>query len=118
LTLDELRQQALSVDQSPSEPRESLTTAYARSKAIRDYVLMRAGGMCEACDREAPFLTDSERPYLETHHIRRLSDGGPDHPSRVAGVCPNCHRRAHYGNDREEFNYRLQEAVLEKETRC
>ena len=114
-TLDVLRQLALSENQSPREPRENLISVFSRSLAVRNYVLMRAGGVCEACEREAPFLTAAERPYLETHHIRRLSDGGPDHPEWVAGVCPNCHRRAHYAIDREEFNYRLQEIVLVKE---
>ena len=115
LTLNELRQQALSVNQFPSEPRVSFMTTYIRSEAVRDYVLMRAAGTCEACGGEAPFLTAAGRPFLETHHIRRLSDGGPDHPAWVAGVCPNCHRRAHFANDREEFNLRLQEIVNEKE---
>lgn len=60
-------------------------------------------------------MTSSGRPYLEPHHIRRISDGGPDHPEWVAGVCPNCHGRAHYSADKVEFNAELRAKVLKKE---
>ncbi|MCH7921233.1 MAG: hypothetical protein IIC50_25095 [Planctomycetes bacterium] len=33
-----------------------------------------------------------------------LADGGPDHPRWVAAVCPNCHKRVHYGKDGADFN--------------
>jgi hypothetical protein len=41
----------------------------------------------------------TEGPNLEPHHIRRLADGGPDHPRWVAALCPTCHRRVHHGVD-------------------
>jgi 5-methylcytosine-specific restriction enzyme A len=71
------------------------------------YVLRRAHGTCEACGAPAPFLTTAGRPYLEAHHTRRLSDGGPDDPRWGIAVCPNCHRRAHYADDGEDFNEAL-----------
>ena len=36
-------------------------------------------------------------PYLEVHHKIRLSDGGEDTIDNVVALCPNCHRKAHYG---------------------
>lgn len=93
----------------------SAASVYARSRDVRNYVLARAGGACEGCHSPAPFATVSGRPYLEAHHIRRLSDGGPDDPRHVAGVCPNCHRRAHYAADRGAFNVMLQGNVTERE---
>ncbi|WP_373689371.1 HNH endonuclease [Rhizobium leguminosarum] len=51
-----------------------------------------------------PFQRADKTWYIECHHVHRLSDGGPDSPRNVIGVCPNCHRRAHFGADREEFN--------------
>jgi 5-methylcytosine-specific restriction protein A len=86
-------------------------TVYARSRDVRDYVLKRADGKCEGCGDPAPFTTATGRPYLEAHHIRRLSDGGPDDPRHVAGICPNCHRRAHYAADRVAFNGSLADKV-------
>lgn len=93
-------------------------TLYVRSQDVRDYVLARARGVCEGCGSPAPFATASGRPYLEAHHIRRLSDGGPDDPRYVAGICPNCHRRAHYATDRGAFNTKLQATVVELELKA
>jgi 5-methylcytosine-specific restriction protein A len=50
---------------------------YERSLAVREYVLRRANATCEACGRPAPFSRLDGSPYLEPHHIRRVSDGGP-----------------------------------------
>lgn len=95
--------------------KANAATLYVRSRDVRDYVLARAKGMCEGCAEPAPFQTAAGRPYLEAHHIRRLSDGGPDDPSFVAGICPNCHRRAHYANDRSAFNDKLLATVDARE---
>jgi 5-methylcytosine-specific restriction protein A len=95
-----LRSQALSAaaDQtSPQSRSEARQKCYQRSVIVRDYVLARAKGHCEACGTPAPFKTTRGRPYLEPHHIRRLSDGGPDDPRFMGAVCPNCHREIHYG---------------------
>ena len=75
---------------------------------MRRYVLMRAGGLCEGCDRPAPFERPNGEPYLEPHHTRRISDGGPDHPRWVIGLCPTCHRRVHCGADGGEYNQVLE----------
>ena len=100
------------VGRTPSERRSSVRY---RSSAIRIYVLRRANGICEACGSDAPFRTEAGRLYLEPHHIRRLSDGGPDHPRWVGAVCPNCHRWVHYGEDGADLNRRLTRTVGEKE---
>ena len=75
-----------------------------RSVAVRIFVLRRANGICELCDDPAPFKTKKKRPYLEPHHLTRLADGGPDHPSHVAACCPNCHRKIHFGENGEDLN--------------
>ena len=95
--------------------REGKRNVYSRSQELRAYVLRRANGICEACDQAAPFVASNGRPYLEPHHIRRRSDGGPDHPLWVAGVCPNCHSHAHYGRDGADLNRHLASTIQEKE---
>lgn len=95
--------------------KAAITASFERSSDVRRYVLARADGKCEGCDAAAPFLTSKGTPYLEAHHIRRLTDGGPDHPAHVAGICPNCHRRAHFGSDRSQFNESLAAVVQAKE---
>jgi len=88
---------------------------YRRSAAVRRYVLARAGGICESCDEPAPFVTLQGEPYLEPHHTRRLSDGGPDDPRFVGAVCPSCHREIHHGRHGQAKNEALIGAIRQKE---
>lgn len=88
-----------------------------RSRDVVLYALARAAGLCECCNLEAPFVRGDGRPYLEVHHMNRLTDGGPDLPEAVAAICPNCHRQAHYGVDRAGLNDRLRADIAAKETR-
>lgn len=102
--IDELRKVA-SLRARPHATQKDRKAIYrARSKAIRLYVLCRANGSCESCTAPAPFRTANGSPYIEPHHTTRLADDGPDHPAHVIGLCPNCHRRAHYAKDAEVFN--------------
>lgn len=116
-TLDQLRQRALEAGTraEQKEPKEAKQLYYVRSAAVRDYVLARAAGTCEACDNPAPFVRSDGSPYLEPHHTRRVSDGGPDHPRWVGAVCPNCHREVHHGANGAEKNRDLQRYLGEVE---
>jgi len=84
---------------------------YQRAPAIKKYVRARADGVCEACGEPAPFETPDGRPYLETHHVDELGQGGKDHPDKVAAVCPTCHKRIHYGADGHALNEALRERL-------
>ncbi|WP_342027977.1 HNH endonuclease [Microvirga vignae] len=117
IDLSALRRRAFTAAQSTplatgTEARRSL---YRRSEAVRRYVLARAAGVCESCNQPAPFMTLKGEPYLEPHHTRRLSDGGPDDPRFVGAVCPSCHREIHYGVHGQSKNDALIEAVKCKE---
>ncbi len=113
--LKNLREVARGHSAASRSGQERRRHIFERSKAIKTYVLARAKGKCESCGENAPFITDSGQHYLEVHHIRRLSDGGPDDPESTIALCPNCHRCAHYSVDREQFNRELQAKVLEIE---
>jgi 5-methylcytosine-specific restriction protein A len=116
--LTEARQLALASCTAPSgTTKQSLRTLYERSAAVRDYVLLRARGHCEACGDAAPFQTLDGRPYLEAHHTTRVSDGGIDHPRFVGAICPTCHSRIHFGVGGKELNQMLMDALVEKEDR-
>lgn len=80
---------------------------YQRSRKVVHYVLMRADGVCESCEKQAPFLKKNGTPYLEPHHVNRLSDGGLDHPRFVGAVCPSCHREIHSGMQGASMNEKL-----------
>lgn len=113
--LGELRLRAYDAAKSNPNKRKGTTTVYQRSQSVRDYVLARAGGICEHCKSPAPFSTPSGFPFLEVHHIRRLTDGGPDDPRYLIGICPNCHRRAHHSADKKSCNEAMLNTVLETE---
>lgn len=86
-----------------------------RSSEIREYVLRRAGGVCELTGEKAPFTKPNGEPYLEVHHIKRLSDGGLDHPVNCAAITPNAHRQIHFGHGGVELDERLAALVSQKE---
>lgn len=104
-----------SVAEVSKGPLTSTRTIYARSQAVKNYVLSRAGGICESCDQPAPFTTKAGLPYLEPHHINRLSDGGLDHPRYIGAICPTCHKEIHYGCQGDVKNNLLRELVNQKE---
>ena len=110
LPLHQLRDLARATSSKEQTPPERKRMVYERSEAVRIYVLRRANGECEGCEQKAPFINNKGQPYLEPHHITRIADEGPDHPEWVAALCPNCHRRVHFGVDRKSYN----ELVAEK----
>jgi 5-methylcytosine-specific restriction enzyme A len=72
--------------------------AYVRNTDVIAEVLARAHGICESCSQPAPFTRRSDgTPYLEVHHRIRLADDGEDTIENAIALCPNCHRKAHYG---------------------
>ena len=71
---------------------------FRRNPDVVATVLARANGVCENCAAPAPFArSHNGTPYLEVHHRRQLSAGGHDTVKNAIAVCPNCHRKAHYG---------------------
>jgi 5-methylcytosine-specific restriction protein A len=98
--------------ETTSSSTSSSRTTYSRSEVVKRYARRVADGVCQGCGEEAPFLNENGEPFLEVHHLYRRSDGGADDPDNVIALCPNCHRRVHYGQDGEEFN---QELIEERE---
>jgi hypothetical protein len=80
---------------------------YPRKDDVIAWVLHSAGGRCEVCGDEAPFLKSDGEPYLEVHHVRHLADGGPDQTDNAVAACPTCHRRLHFAADREALRLAL-----------
>lgn len=117
-SLAQLRQAAYAAaagNKGNSKAGDAKRSWYERSAKVRNYVLARSEGICEACDRPAPFRKKDGTAYLEPHHTTRLADEGPDHPAWVGAICPTCHRRIHSGEDGAQWNKRLQERLKAKE---
>lgn len=114
-SLKELRRLAEKQVSVDTKHRISTNIVLKRAKAIKLYALKRANGYCESCNNEAPFVKPNGEPFLEVHHLRKLSDGGIDDPENVAAICPNCHRRVHYSKDSILYNDQLIINIKEKE---
>ena len=83
-----------------AKPTATLTEIkiFARNPDVVAEVLLRAKGKCEACKKSAPFKRKKDgQPYLEVHHKKQLAKGGLDTVKNAIALCPNCHRKAHYG---------------------
>jgi 5-methylcytosine-specific restriction protein A len=82
-------------------PGRTITTSTSviRDAAVKAWVIGRANGVCECCGCPAPFESTVGIGFLEVHHLKTLADGGSDTISNAAAVCPNCHRRMHFGKD-------------------
>ncbi|MDN5752555.1 MAG: HNH endonuclease [Nitrosospira sp.] len=85
---------------------ESTGFIFERSSEVRRAVLERAAGVCECCSAPG-FKMDNGRIFLETHHVIPLSKNGPDEEWNVVAICPNDHRRAHFGEDRAALRGQL-----------
>ncbi len=71
---------------------------FARNPDVVAETLAQAKGTCQNCHLPAPFHRRSDNtPYLEVHHRKPLAEGGTDTLDNAIALCPNCHRKAHYG---------------------
>lgn len=92
------RQQRLATAAKLPESIQVVSRAFRRNQDVIAEVLIRAKGTCEECHSPAPFHRASDdTPYLEVHHHQMLSEGGEDTVANALALCPNCHRKLHFG---------------------
>jgi 5-methylcytosine-specific restriction protein A len=87
-------------DKEKKKPRRLVVSnvVFERDPDVVAEALWKAKGVCDECLNPAPFARKTDgRPYLEVHHVVPLSKGGHDSVSNVVALCPNCHRKAHFG---------------------
>lgn len=70
---------------------------------IAEVAKRRANGKCDLCGMDAPFINKKGKPYLETHHVEMLSDGGKDTLDNICALCPNCHKKMHELNCKDDI---------------
>ena len=78
-----------------SKAKQVVSSKYDRSKVLSSYVKEQACGICQLCEKAAPFIDKNGMAYLETHHIIPLSHNGRDDIYNTVALCPNCHRKIH-----------------------
>lgn len=111
----ELFEKAKEHGNSKPKGRISTTFSYVRDTYIAEASKRRAKGVCQLCGHPAPFNDKKGNPYLESHHIIWLSEGGADTLENIAALCPNCHRKMHIVNDIKDVK-KLQD--LNRNTIC
>ena len=82
--------------------REIVATTYERNPKIAELAKRMANGKCRLCGKKGPFKDNFGRPFLETHHVKWLSKGGKDSIDNIVALCPNCHRKMHYLEDKQD----------------
>lgn len=102
LDLESEKLKSIISDKQPvgqTRPKKFLSSVeqYTRDAAVVAYVLNVAAGICECCNKPAPFIKSNGESYLEVHHVKPLAMGGSDTIENTVAVCPNCHRELHYG---------------------
>lgn len=93
-------QLAQRIPSTETTPRKTTikTSVYARNPYIAELRKRLAKGKCQDCGQPAPFVNKNDNePYLEVHHILPLSENGKDNIQNTIALCPNCHRKRHYG---------------------
>lgn len=90
------------------------TTTYIRDAYVAEYCKRIANGVCQLCNQRAPFNDKGNSPYLESHHVVWLANGGSDTINNTVALCPNCHRKMHIINATSDYNMLLAKAKSQK----
>jgi 5-methylcytosine-specific restriction enzyme A len=94
----EARRARLHQAQTQPDTGYSMVLEYSRNPDVVAERLFFAKDVCEECQNLAPFMRASDgTPFLEVHHVNPLSNGGADTLANTQALCPNCHRKAHFG---------------------
>ncbi|RLS35716.1 MAG: hypothetical protein DWH79_01330 [Planctomycetota bacterium] len=99
-------------------PRSKLSpSGFVRSPHVAAWVRRHSGGVCSLCGNKAPFMTSRGVPFLETHHVHPLAEGGPDTVANTVALCPNCHRSAHHAEDSSARKQKLLDYLRTRDQR-
>jgi hypothetical protein len=89
--------------------RSANTNAFDRDPLVVVITKRRALYKCEIAECAAPtFLGREGKPYVETHHLVPLAEGGIDTPENTACLCAIHHRELHCGKNRVALTMSLQ----------
>jgi 5-methylcytosine-specific restriction endonuclease McrA len=109
-SISQLRNRAIETEEN-SKMRQISSKILLRNIYVKQYSKTVSKGICQLCDKEAPFIDYNGEPFLEVHHIEWLSKGGKDSIDNVVALCPNCHRKMHILDDENDV-LKLKERAL------
>jgi len=88
------------------DKKERLINRYIdRGNAVVNALKKILGAKCQICNGEGFIKTDGSR-YIEAHHITQLALNKEDSlcSDNIILLCPNCHRKLHYGKEVEIYD--------------
>ena len=88
-----------------------ITEQFTRDVKVKQYTLRRAKGVCDLCENPAPFVTNKNEAYLESHHVIPLAKKGKDSIVNTVALCPNCHKLMHYGKNGKQNLQKLKDKL-------
>ena len=103
LTPKKLLEKISSKNTTKSSKRTITSVVYERDPNVSEFVKRRANGLCDLCKKRAPFENQYGEAYLESHHLVWLSEGGDDDINNTVALCPNCHRKMHIVNCKNDM---------------
>lgn len=109
LTTSEIKQRAEDSQSEAVSIRTVKSSVYIRNPFVSEYIKRIANGVCQLCNERAPFNDKYSNPYLETHHIEWLSNGGADTIENTVAICPNCHRKMQVLNSEPDKDKLIEE---------
>jgi len=112
VNIELLRNRVQHINTTPIRTQREITV-FARNNALRALVKLRAGYSCEMpnCNYVGFEKEDGEK-YIEVHHLTPLSEGGEDSILNTVALCPICHRKMHYSQNKEELKKILTEYII------
>lgn len=99
-------------------------SGYPRNAQVVSNALHNANYKCElSCNTELFLRKNSQFNYTEGHHLIPLCyqdefEYSLDVEANVVSLCPNCHRRLHYGDDVSELLIELYESRKNRLKKC
>ncbi|MGD9909454.1 MAG: HNH endonuclease [Candidatus Izemoplasmatales bacterium] len=78
--------------------------AYKRKIEKAKKCIIFSNFKCDLDNDHVSFTSKNDKPYMEAHHLVPLStqdyfDNSLDVDANIVCLCPNCHRKLHYGKD-------------------
>lgn len=93
--LRKLKDELKDFDRQHPKSKMTEVEVVQRSSIVANIAKERAAGVCQLCNKPAPFYNKSGEAYLECHHVEWIARGGADEVYNAVALCPNCHRKMH-----------------------
>lgn len=93
--LRKLKDELMDFDRQHPKSKMTEVEVVQRSSIVANIVKERAAGVCQLCNKPAPFYNKNGEAYLECHHVVWIARGGADEVYNAVALCPNCHRKMH-----------------------